>query len=359
MSGARAAKTTDKEFEKGRVDQTKVQRYWPGRAPVWEDRGGDDDIAAAAPKERTRTEISAPVIVKKAVDDPRLLRLARIVDDRDQDEDREESLARRRHARHEEEEEGGDEEENDSEEESASEEEEQEDEEETLKRRQAVRDRLLKQRQAEEELAQAQGQEEEDEEEEGSSEYETDSEDDDDGPGFGRRLLKPVLVPKRLEETIAERDALEEEEEQLAVNEKARLAERKVETQQLVRERVAQEEAERHGGHPDTNEHAESVDTDVVAWVWPLHISMAIIGGFFLSNLMVAVLYIQFSKGSKGKGKQTAILPSEHGSSIFSSGSYGRASASGHGFFGSVEPDIDSMNAYPSLEERLTGVCVV
>eukprot|EP00798_Chlamydomonas_sp_ICE-L_P013908 gene13908-19835_t len=97
---------------------------------------------------------------------------------------------------------------------------------------------------------------------EGSSEYETDSEDDDDGPGFGRRLLKPVFVPKEARETIAERDALEEEEEQLAVNEKARLAERKVETQQLVRERVAQEEAERHGGDPEANKHVESVDTD-------------------------------------------------------------------------------------------------
>ena len=44
-------------------------------------------------------------------------------------------------------------------------------------------------------------------------------------------------------DTIAEREALEREEEEAAAREKARLAERKKETHQIVVERVALEEA--------------------------------------------------------------------------------------------------------------------
>ena len=47
MSCARAAKSTDVEFERGRVGQTKVHRYWPGRAPEWEETARVDDDAAA------------------------------------------------------------------------------------------------------------------------------------------------------------------------------------------------------------------------------------------------------------------------------------------------------------------------
>lgn len=52
---------------------------------------------------------------------------------------------------------------------------------------------------------------------------------------------QPVLQAER--DTIAEREALEREEEAAAAREKARLAERKVETHQIVVERVALEEA--------------------------------------------------------------------------------------------------------------------
>ena len=138
MSGARAAKTADVEFEKGRVGQAKVHRYWPGRAPEWEDIVRPEDEAAAAPRERTRTEITAPVIVRKAVDDPRLRRLAQTAS-RDQDHDREEALERRRGVRASEVLEAERKEDEEDDEGEASEED--EDEDETIRRRQAVRAR--------------------------------------------------------------------------------------------------------------------------------------------------------------------------------------------------------------------------
>lgn len=93
-----AGKTTDKELDKGRIERTRVKRYWQvccpchchclprslkvlsyaqglyvlhyrcavqGRAPDWGD-AQDDDLTA--PRERLRTEIAAPVIVKRGDD---------------------------------------------------------------------------------------------------------------------------------------------------------------------------------------------------------------------------------------------------------------------------------------------------
>lgn len=88
MSGALAARPTDKESEKGRVDATRVRRYWPGKAPEWAQ--ADDEGTGAAGVERARTAIAAPVIVKRA-DDPRLRRLQAV-----SAEAREEALQRRR-----------------------------------------------------------------------------------------------------------------------------------------------------------------------------------------------------------------------------------------------------------------------
>lgn len=89
MSGALAARPTDKELEKGRVEKTTVKRYWPGRAPAWIEQQ-QQEAAAAVPAEDAlaqqvqRTAISAPVVVKK-VADPRLARLAqRSTGDRDE-----------------------------------------------------------------------------------------------------------------------------------------------------------------------------------------------------------------------------------------------------------------------------------
>jgi microfibrillar-associated protein 1 len=87
MSGALAARPTDKELEKGRVVKTTVKRYWPGRVPAWIEQQ-QQEAAAAVPAEDLaqqvqRTAISAPVVVKK-VADPRLARLAQRSTDREE-----------------------------------------------------------------------------------------------------------------------------------------------------------------------------------------------------------------------------------------------------------------------------------
>lgn len=85
MAGALAARHTDKELEKGRVEKTTVKRYWPGRAPAWVESQQQDAVPAdeALAQQVQRTAISAPVVVKK-VADPRLARLAQRQVDRDE-----------------------------------------------------------------------------------------------------------------------------------------------------------------------------------------------------------------------------------------------------------------------------------
>ncbi|GFR53049.1 hypothetical protein Agub_g15750 [Astrephomene gubernaculifera] len=316
MSGALAARTALEEGEKGRVDKTRVKRYWPGRAPEWAEQQQEEE----APRERVRTEVAAPVIIRRA-DDPRLARLQQ-----SRGADREEALQERRQIRaaeivrpkrerSEEPESSSSEEEEEEEQqqrrgegedeegqhvrrrrrheersEEAEEEEgegaqpqpeldgdvpademrrrvarrqvadEQEDEEAAARRRQAVRERLLQQ-QREEELRrqQQQQQQEEEEEEEESSEYETDEDDEDDGPGG--RLLKPVFVPKHARDTVAERAALEAEEAAAAAREAARQAERKEGTKQLLAEQMAAEAAAAAAAAAGPAG-AEDIDTD-------------------------------------------------------------------------------------------------
>lgn len=96
MAGALAARHTDKELEKGRVDTTRVRRYWPGKAPAWAPQD-EEELA----REVQRTAI-APVIVRRT-DDPRLARLAQRRDSRDEGlEERRQirapEVVRRRHA---------------------------------------------------------------------------------------------------------------------------------------------------------------------------------------------------------------------------------------------------------------------
>ncbi|PNW83267.1 hypothetical protein CHLRE_05g232950v5 [Chlamydomonas reinhardtii] len=92
MSGAFAARTALEESDKGRVDRTRVKRYWPGKAPEWAEQQEEAE-AAAAPRDRVRTEVAAPVIVRRA-DDPRLARLQQ-----SRGADREEALQERRQIR--------------------------------------------------------------------------------------------------------------------------------------------------------------------------------------------------------------------------------------------------------------------
>eukprot|EP00775_Hariotina_reticulata_P006171 gene6171-6409_t len=86
MAGALAARHTDKELEKGRVENTRVKRYWPGRAPAWIEQQQQDAAPAteeALAQQVQRTAISAPVVVKR-VADPRLSRLAQRRTDREE-----------------------------------------------------------------------------------------------------------------------------------------------------------------------------------------------------------------------------------------------------------------------------------
>ena len=71
-SGALAARPVDQESEKGRVAVARVARYRAGQAPQY--AHGISDLKIEDRGEAVRTEIAAPVIVKKA--DPRLARLA-------------------------------------------------------------------------------------------------------------------------------------------------------------------------------------------------------------------------------------------------------------------------------------------
>lgn len=153
MSGALAARHTDKELEKGRVEKTTVKRYWPGRAPAWLEQQKQEAAEAALTedalaKQVQRTAIT-PVVVKK-VADPRLARLAQRSTDREEaiEEHRQiraAQVVRRRHRDEEADEESGSDEEGSS---SSGEEEEQqpeqeEDEEELQKRRDALKERWV------------------------------------------------------------------------------------------------------------------------------------------------------------------------------------------------------------------------
>ncbi len=165
--GALAARPTEQEQDKGRVDQTRVKRYWAGKAPEW--ASAEQQIqelqlggAEAAGREVVRTEVAAPVIVQRKAD-PRLARLAatRSEDlERMREEHREIRAAEvvRRRRRSEEDEQPSseepeqrrrqDEEEEEEEEEQqpqqqAQQQEQEEDEEEADRRRQAVRERCV------------------------------------------------------------------------------------------------------------------------------------------------------------------------------------------------------------------------
>eukprot|EP00882_Tetradesmus_deserticola_P008482 GHRQ01008945.1.p1 GENE.GHRQ01008945.1~~GHRQ01008945.1.p1 ORF type:complete len:466 (+),score=214.67 GHRQ01008945.1:232-1629(+) len=247
MAGALAARHTDKELEKGRVENTRVKRYWPGRAPAWVENQQQDAVPVdeALAQQVQRTAISAPVVVKKAAD-PRLARLAQRQVDREEaiEEHRQiraAEVVRRRHQQgSSDEEESSADEDDDEEEQQAQQPEAEVDEEELQQRRDALKERLRQQQQQQDLLA-APGEEEEDEE---SSEYESGSDSDEDAGAPGRaKLVRPVFVRKQERETIAEREALEKQEQAAAEDQKQRLNERQQETRQLLVQVIAADEA--------------------------------------------------------------------------------------------------------------------
>jgi microfibrillar-associated protein 1 len=255
-----------REKLRGKIGQTKVKRYWPGKAPEWAEEVEEEaDVrpsrAAQAKRDaqldkafQLRDESEFP-----RKDDPRLRRLE------ESRRDKEEAVARHRQIRQAEivstrEEEKAAQELADAEED--------EDDEAIEERRQRVREKAkLLQRQREEEAAFEEELEEEDEEDE-ESEYETDSEEE----FGGMAMIKPVFVPKSERDTIAEREKLEAEEEAMKTSLKKKLEERKIETKQLVVEEIRKEEeieknreAEGDGGEVDTDDETNEAE-EYEAW---------------------------------------------------------------------------------------------
>lgn len=248
-----------REKLRGKIGQTKVKRYWPGKAPEWAEEVEEEtevkpSRAAAASRQAQlekafmlRDESEFP-----RKDDPRLRRLE------ENKRDRDEAVARHRQIRQAEivstrEEEKAAQE--------LAEQEEDEDDEAIMERRLRNKERLL-QRQREEEAALEEELEEEDEDDD-ESEYETDSEEEVGGIA----MVKPVFVPKSERDTIAEREKLEAEEEAFKNAMKKKLEERKVETKQLVVEEIRKEEeiekskdAEGDGGEIDTDDETNEAE---------------------------------------------------------------------------------------------------
>ncbi|GLT76650.1 hypothetical protein SLA2020_483000 [Shorea laevis] len=233
---------------RGKIGQTKVKRYWPGKAPEWADdadEDGDIRMARAAALEKAFPTQEDSDVVRK--DDPRLRRLAESRID-----NREEIRADHRKIRQAEivsteEEENRRQEWLDAEE---------EDEDALEEKRRRIREKMLQRQQEEDVLLPEEEEEEVEEEEEEESEYETDSEEEH----IGIAMVKPVFVPKTERDTIAERERLEAEEQALEEAEKRKLEHRKVETKQLVVEKIREDEEIRKNMELEAN--IADVDTD-------------------------------------------------------------------------------------------------
>ncbi|KAJ7295173.1 hypothetical protein O6H91_Y392900 [Diphasiastrum complanatum] len=255
-AGVSDAAITVREKLRGKIGQTKVKRYWPGKAPEWA-----DEIEEEVDVRASRVEAAFPLREDGHLplkDDVRLRRLA------ESRRDREEAVARHRQIRQAEIV-STREEERQALEAAALEEEEDDDAIEARRRR--IKEKLL-QRQKEEEVALEEEDEEEEEEEEEESDYETDS-DEEFG---GIAMVKPVFVPKAERETVAEREKLEAEEHAIEESMKKKLEERKLESQKLVFEEVKKEQeieknkgAEEEGGDVDTDDEINEAD-EYEAW---------------------------------------------------------------------------------------------
>ncbi|KAK3135241.1 hypothetical protein QOZ80_5BG0416520 [Eleusine coracana subsp. coracana] len=222
---------------RGKIGQTKVKRYWPGKAPEWADDADEDidirttrvSLEKAFPKDE-----DGDVLPK---DDRRLRRLA------ETRAENKEELAEIVSTV---------EEENERKEADIDE----EDEEAQEERRRRIREKQLLRQQEEELLPQEEEEQVDEEEESEESEYETDSEDEQ----MGIAMVKPVFIPKSQRDTIAERERLEEEERQLEELVKKRLAARKIETKQLVVEEIRKDEHIEKALNEEAN--IEDIDTD-------------------------------------------------------------------------------------------------
>ncbi|KAJ4825415.1 hypothetical protein Tsubulata_030909 [Turnera subulata] len=244
---------------RGKIGQTKVKRYWPGKAPDFpegavrpervddSDEDGDIVMARADALEKAFPSRDSYFDVGAArKDDPRLRRLAESRID-----NREEVRADHRRIRQAE---IVSTEEEEREEHMEAEE---EDEDALEERRRRIKEKLRQREQEEVALLPEEEEEEaEEEEEEEESEYETDSEEE----MTGMAMVKPVYVPKGERDTVAERERIEAEER--AIEEKARkkLEERKIETKQILVEKIQEEEMIQKNLEMEAN--IADVDTD-------------------------------------------------------------------------------------------------
>lgn len=214
---------------RGKIGQTKVKRYWPGKAPEWADEneeGGDIRVTRAAALEKAFPSNDGSSVTRK--DDPRLRRLAQSrIDNRDEVREDHRRIRQAEIVSTVEEEsrrlEGMD---VDDEDEDALEE-----------RRRKIREKLLQRQQEEAALLPEEEEEEVEESEEEESEYETDSEEE----MTGIAMVKPVFVPKSERDTIVERERLEAEERALEEEVKRRIVERKKETKEIVVEKIKED----------------------------------------------------------------------------------------------------------------------
>ncbi|XP_031275721.1 microfibrillar-associated protein 1-like [Pistacia vera] len=233
---------------RGKIGQTKVKRYWPGKAPEWaDDIDEDNDIrmARAAALEKAFPSQEDSDVAKK--DDPRLRRMAESrIDNRDE--------IRADHRRIRQAEIVSTEEEENKRQEGLDLEE--EDEDALEERRRRIREKLLQREQEEAALLPEEEEEAVEEEEEEESEYETDSEEDH----TGMTMLKPVFVPKQERDTIVERERIEAEEQAIEELAKRKLEERRVETKQILVEEVRKDEEIQKNLELEAN--IADVDTD-------------------------------------------------------------------------------------------------
>ena len=247
----RAASSNGESLEKGRVAVTKVRRYWKGRAPEWLEEEHD-----TGEREQKR-ETSAPMIVSKTPNDPRLERLSLVEVDRDTTVPA--PAHRRMHQAAP----------SAVTSETATVAEEDEGEEAVFQRRAQLRLKLLETRKDEPALLS----DEEDEEEESSDEYE-DSEEEDNDHKPQRLLMKPVFVSADARETIQERERMEEEEEREWEAQKQKLQQRKEDTKEIVCQKIREEEDALQAGTDlpteaadiNTDDDAEEEDAEFESW---------------------------------------------------------------------------------------------
>ena len=231
---------------RGKIGQTKVKRYWPGRKPEWGGEAEDDSDIRTARDSLDKTFPKHEDGDRPPKDDRRLRRLAET-----RAENKEELRADHRRIRQAEIVSTAEEERDRQE----AELEEEDDEEAQEERRRRIRARQLL-REQEELLPQEEEPLEDDVEEDEESEYETDSGEEDEQMGVA--MVKPAFVPRSQRDTIAERERMEEQERRLEVLVKKMLETRKTETRKIVAEEIDKDEHIREEARMEE----EDVDTD-------------------------------------------------------------------------------------------------